>query len=138
MAKVYESDVDADEFIRGFREEPSGIGELKKAPVATDKTASDDVSEPIHIKTVPEVHEREVSEITDDEDEAYRRRFLLDPTYMWPQEKFQPVEIDPEFVQKIRRIISYEKKRTCTVKAYVNNVLAAHFEQFAAMIEKRL
>lgn len=138
MAKVYESDVDADEFIRGFREEPSGIGDLKKAPVATDKAASDEVSEPIHIKTRPELYERRVSEIADDEDEAYRRRFLLDPTYMWPQEKFQPVEIDPEFVQKIRRIISYEKKRTCTVKAYVNNVLAAHFEQFAAMIEKRL
>lgn len=138
MAKVYESDVDADEFIRGFREEPSGIGELKKAPVATDKAASDDVSEPTQIKTVPELSERRVPEIADDEDEAYRRRFLLDPTYMWPQEKFQPVEIDPEFVQKIRRIISYEKKRTCTVKAYVNNVLAAHFEQFAAIIEKRL
>ena len=138
MAKVYESDVDADEFIRGFREEPSGIGDLKKAPMATDKAASDEVSEPIHIKTGPELSERRVPEIADDEDEAYRRRFLLDPTYMWPQEKFQPVEIDPEFVQKIRRIISYEKKRTCTVKAYVNNVLAAHFEQFAAMIEKRL
>lgn len=138
MAKVYESDIDADEFIRGFREEPSGIGDLKKAPVATDKAASDEVSEPIHIKTGSKLYERRVPEIADDEDEAYRRRFLLDPTYMWPQEKFQPVEIDPEFVQKIRRIISYEKKRTCTVKAYVNNVLAAHFEQFAAMIEKRL
>lgn len=74
----------------------------------------------------------------DDEDEAYRQKFLLDPTFMWSQEKFQPVEIDPEFVQKIRRIISYEKKRLCTVKAYVNNVLAAHFEQYAANIEKRL
>lgn len=138
MAKVYESDVDADEFIRGFREEPSGISGLRKTQVATDETASDKTFVPTQIKTVPELSERGVAEITDDEDEAYRRRYLLDSTYMWPQEKFQPVEIDPEFVQKIRRIISYEKKRTCTVKAYVNNVLAAHFEQFAAMIEKRL
>ena len=30
MAKVYDSDVDPDEFIRDFRQEPSGIGGLKK------------------------------------------------------------------------------------------------------------
>ncbi|MBJ2191364.1 MAG: DUF3408 domain-containing protein, partial [Muribaculaceae bacterium] len=89
-------------------------------------------------KTVSKRTKRNVEEVTDDEDEAYRQKFLLDPTFMWSQEKFQPVEIDPEFVQKIRRIISYEKKRLCTVKAYVNNVLAAHFEQYAANIEKRL
>ncbi len=32
MAKVYESDVDPDDFIRSFREEPSGVSSLKKKP----------------------------------------------------------------------------------------------------------
>lgn len=138
MAKVYDSDVDPDEFIRDFRQEPSGIGGLKKAPMIKDDATPTPISELPKGKTVPHRPKRNVCEEIDDGDEAYRRRFLLDPTYMWPQEKFQPVEIDPEFVQKIRRIISYEKKRPCTVKAYVNNVLAAHFEQYAAYIEKRL
>lgn len=138
MAKVYDSDVDPDEFIRDFRQEPSGIGGLKKAPMVKDDATSTPISELPKGKTVPNRPKRNVCEEIDDGDEAYRRRFLLDPTYMWPQEKFQPVEIDPEFVQKIRRIISYEKKRFCTVKAYVNNVLAEHFEKYAAIIEKRL
>ncbi len=138
MAKVYDSDVDPDEFIRDFRQEPSGIGGLKKAPMIKDDATPTPISELPKGKTVPNRPKRNVCEEIDYGDEAYRRRFLLDPTYMWPQEKFQPVEIDPEFVQKIRRIISYEKKRPCTVKAYVNNVLAAHFEQYAAYIEKRL
>lgn len=138
MAKVYDSDVDPDEFIRDFWQEPSGIGGLKKAPMIKDDATPTPISELPKGKTVPNRPKRNVCEEIDDGDEAYRRRFLLDPTYMWPQEKFQPVEIDPEFVQKIRRIISYEKKRPCTVKAYVNNVLAAHFEQYAAYIEKRL
>lgn len=136
MGKVYESNVDADEFIRGFREEPSGLGGLKKAPSANnDENPAPQTSKE---KAVPKRKKSIVAEATDDDDEAYRQRFLLDTTYMWPQEKFQPVEIDPEFVQKIRRILSFEKKRSCTVKAYVNNVLAAHFEQYAASIEKRL
>lgn len=138
MAKVYDSDVDPDEFIRDFRQEPSGIGGLKKASPSKDDTSSPPQSEPQKEKTVSKRTKRNVEEVTDDEDEAYRQKFLLAPTFMWSQEKFQPVEIDPEFVQKIRRIISYEKKRLCTVKAYVNNVLAAHFEQYAANIEKRL
>lgn len=138
MAKVYDSDVDPDEFIRDFRQEPSGIGGLKKAPAVKGDVTSTPISEQPKEKIVSNRPKRNVCEEIDDGDEAYRRRFLLDPTYMWPQEKFQPVEIDPEFVQKIRRIISYEKKRPCTVKAYVNNVLAAHFEQYAAYIEKRL
>lgn len=39
MAKVYDSDVDPDEFIRDFRQEPSGIGGLKKASPSKDDTS---------------------------------------------------------------------------------------------------
>ena len=34
MAKVYESDIDPDEFIRSFREESSNLSSLKKKPSA--------------------------------------------------------------------------------------------------------
>lgn len=33
MAKKYESDIDPDEFIRSFREEPSGLSRLSVAPL---------------------------------------------------------------------------------------------------------
>ncbi len=89
MAKVYDSDVDPDEFIRDFRQEPSGIGGLKKASPSKDDTSSPPQSEPQKEKTVSKRTKRNVEEVTDDEDEAYRQKFLLDPTFMWSQEKFQ-------------------------------------------------
>ena len=48
------------------------------------------------------------------------------------------VEIDPDFIRKIKRIISYECDSSCSIKSYVNNVLADHFERYKAIIEKRL
>ena len=45
-------------------------------------------------------------------------------------------EIDPEFIWKIRRILFHKKKgKVCSIKAYINNVLAAHFEEFADIID---
>ena len=40
MAKVYESDIDPDEFIRSFREEPSGLSSLKKKPANENTEAA--------------------------------------------------------------------------------------------------
>ena len=55
---------------------------------------------------------------------------------MWPEDKFQVSEIDPEFIWKIRRILFHKKKgKVCSIKAYINNVLAAHFEEFADIID---
>ena len=53
MAKVYDSDVDPDEFIRDFRQEPSGIGGLKKASPSKDDTSSPPQSEPQKEKQYP-------------------------------------------------------------------------------------
>lgn len=131
MGKVYESDVDPDEFIRSFRDEPSGTAGLKKAASKKEAPRREKHKE----ASAPEVSPSADAEDAEDE---YRRIFLLDLSFLRAQEKFQPVEIDPEFVRMIRRIISYDKKQMCTVKAYVNNVLAHHFRLYAAIIEKRL
>lgn len=128
MGKVYESDVDPDEFIRSFRDEPSGTAGLTKAAPKKEARKKEDHKE----ASAPEVSPSE------DAEDEYRRIFLLDLSFLRAQEKFQPVEIDPEFVRMIRRIISYDKKQMCTVKAYVNNVLAHHFRLYAEIIEKRL
>ncbi len=59
-------------------------------------------------------------------------------SHMRPQMKYLMVEVSPEFVRKIRRILSYENGPSCSVKAYVNNVLAEHFKEFEDIIKKRL
>ena len=44
MAKVYESDIDPDEFIRSFRDDPSGISSMKKKSTE-EKTSENPQSE---------------------------------------------------------------------------------------------
>lgn len=56
---------------------------------------------------------------------------------MRPKNKYLMVEISPEYIKKIKRILSYEDGG-CSVKAYVNNVLAEHFKEFDEIIKKRL
>ncbi|MDE5673470.1 MAG: DUF3408 domain-containing protein [Duncaniella sp.] len=48
------------------------------------------------------------------------------------------VEIDTDFIRKIKRIISYECNSPCSIKSYVNNVMADHFERYKAIIKKWL
>ena len=48
------------------------------------------------------------------------------------------VDIYPDFVHAIKKIlISQERGHKCTVKAYINNVLAAHFEEYADIINSK-
>lgn len=124
MAKVYESDVDPDEFIRLFREEPSGVSSLKKR-----KSSTADV--------VPE-QQSSLSQITVGSEEDFSNRFVRNMAHMRPQQKYLMVEISPEFIRTIKRILSYEEGPACSVKAYVNNVLAEHFTDYAEIIKKRL
>lgn len=129
MAKVYESDIDPDEFIRSFREEPSSLSTLKRKPGkdnAPEETpqATDPVSD---------------TEATDCEKEEYfTTQFVTNMDYMRPQQKFQMVEIHPEFMRIIKRILSYGSGSVCSMKAYVNNVLAEHFKTYEEIIKKRL
>jgi len=128
MSKVYEPQIDPDEFIRSFREEPSGLSSLKT------KTAGEDV---------PDVAtDKEAISVNDDDsviyETEYLETFVSTMAYMRPRSRFLMVEIDPDFIQKIKRIISYGSAPTCSVKCYVNNVLAEHFKTYEKIIQKRL
>lgn len=128
MAKVYESDIDPDEFIRSFREEPSALSSLKNKPT------SGEVAE-----TSPETgHAATADNQSDDSENYYLEKFVSNMAYMRPRSRFLMVEVDPDFIQKIKRIISYGCEPTCSVKCYVNNVLAEHFKKYEKIIQKRL
>lgn len=142
MAKVYESDIDPDEFIRSFRDDPSGISSMKRK--STEKKSEDTPSED---KTQPMVNKAEPPKIATnkaapvapiDAEIEYRRKYIASPAYLRPKERFLMVEIHPDHIQIIKRIISYEINSSCSIKSYVNNVLAEHFERYEEIIKKRL
>lgn len=128
MAKVYESDIDPDEFIRSFREESSSLSSLKKKPPADGNAAAPSEN------AAPST-EADRCVITDEE---YLEKFVFNMAYMRPRSRFLMVEVDPDFIRKIKRIISYETGPVCSVKGYVNNVLAEHFSTYEKIIKKRL
>lgn len=72
-----------------------------------------------------------------DREEMFRERFITKTTYLRPQVKFLMVEIDPVIIGKIKRLIAYENG-SCSLKSYINNVLAAHFEEYADIINPKL
>lgn len=135
MSKVYEPQIDPEEFIRTFRDEPSGLSSLKRKSASKQQeqanpqpvTGEGDGASPGNTTVQAKNSERE---------RLYMERFVRNMRYMWPEDKFQVSEIDPEFIWKIRRILFHKKKgKVCSIKAYINNVLAAHFEEFADIID---
>lgn len=134
MAKKYESEIDPDEFIRSFREEPSALSTFKResADKKFDSESTTDFGKELPDSTPVS------SDVSNDAIEDYRERFVLDKVYLRPRERFMMVEVSPDFIRKIKRIISYEGDSLCTIKSYVNNVLADHFERYKSIIEKRL
>jgi len=134
MTKVYEPDIDPDEFIRTFRDEPSALSTLKNRH-SDENTASKSQTDNLNVKA----DQTNVAPVVSENDiEDYRKKFLLDKTYLRPRLRFLMVEINPDFIQKIKRIISYESDSPCSIKSFVNNVLADHFERYKDIIEKRL
>lgn len=127
MAKKYESEVDPDEFIRSFREESSSLSTLKQK-TADNAPPEQDEPAPVTARSKADCDNRE---------QFYRRTFIANPSYLRPQVKFLMVEIDPNFIGKIRRLIAFEKGN-CSLKSYINNVLAAHFEEYADIINPKL
>lgn len=135
MGKVYESDIDPDEFIRSFREESSSLSTLKKPAEQPEEN-------PVLPQAEPQPKPQSVKEIPSpesDREKEYMDRFVRNMAYMAPEEKFTPTEIDPDFIWKIRKILFCRQKgRVCSVKAYINNVLAAHFDEYADIINPKL
>ena len=134
MAKKYESEIDPDEFIRSFREESSSLSTLKQKPKeeVTPQPAVTGCHEPSKPEPMKEKGPT-------DREREYMERFVWNMTYMAPQDKYVTTEIDPEIEWKIRRILFCRKKgRVCSLKAFINNVLAAHFEEYADIINPKL
>lgn len=133
MGKVYESDIDPDEFIRSFREESSSLSTLKKPQEPKVQAA-----EPVSVSSQPQSVKNKSMPVSDRENE-YMEKFVRNMRYMAPEDKFITTEIDPDFIWKIRKILFCRKKgRVCSVKAYINNVLAAHFDEYADIINPKL
>lgn len=72
-----------------------------------------------------------------EKEQRYMALFINNSVHVRPQEKYLMVDIYPEFVHTIKKILISQdcgSGRKCSVKAYVNNVLAAHFEEYADII----
>lgn len=144
MAKVYESDIDPDEFIRSFRDDPSGISSMKKKSTEEKKSEnaiSEDKTHPTENKEdppKPAPTNKTASVVLADTENEYRQKYIANIAYLRPKERFLMVEIHPDHIQAIKRIISYERNSPCSIKSYINNVLAEHFERYEAIIKKRL
>lgn len=138
MAKIYESEIDPDEFIRSFREESSSLSTLKKKPKETQTQEPEpETTKDSSTKSVSESQHNESVGNDADRERKYLERFVWNMTYMSPQDKYVTTEIDPEIEWKIRRILFCRKKgRVCSLKAFINNVLAAHLEEYADVINQ--
>lgn len=138
MAKVYESEIDPDEFIRSFREESSSLSTLKKKPKeAQPQEPEPETTKVPSPKSLSESQPNESVGNDADRERKYLERFVWNMTYMSPQDKYVTTEIDPDIEWKIRRILFCRKKgRVCSLKAFINNVLAAHLEEYADVINQ--
>lgn len=138
MAKVYEPQIDPEEFIRTFRDDPSGLSSLKRKSASKPQQSTDPVPASEGDNTSPEKAADPTSK-NPERERLFMERFVRNMRYMWPEDKFQVTEIDPQFIWKIRKILFHKKKgKVCSIKAYINNVLAAHFDEFADIINPML
>lgn len=137
MAKVYESDIDPDEFIRSFREEPSGLSSLKKKPANDNATAP---SAPTDTTPDNPVNTANPPTKSDNPDlgTEFMEKFVNDRSYMRVPSPYRSlmVDIDREHVQKIRSIFFNGKCSMGTVKGYVSLVLEEHFKKYQEIIKK--
>ena len=137
MAKKYESEIDPDEFIRSFREEPSSLSSLNRKPKESPLSDATGSSEQKAETALSVKSGSEQSSSDEERERLFRERFITRTTYLRPQVKFLMVEIDPVIIGKIKRLIAFENG-SCSLKSYINNVLAAHFEEYADVINPKL
>lgn len=137
MAKKYESEIDPDEFIRSFREEPSSLSSLNRKPKESPLPDTAGSTEEKAESAMSVKSGSEQSSSDEERERLFRERFITRTTYLRPQVKFLMVEIDPVIIGKIKRLIAFENG-SCSLKSYINNVLAAHFEEYADVINPKL
>lgn len=134
MSKVYDSDINPDEFIRDFRKEPSGASLAQRAKETESPKPSEPPKKPRSEK--PSVKASDSKQTHPQTEEEYIDCFVRNMEHMRPRDRYMVVEINPVFLNKIKRILSYEVG-SCSLKAYINNVLAEHFREYDTYIQKR-
>lgn len=71
-------------------------------------------------------------------EQRYMRQFINNPAHVNTRERYLMTEIAPGYIRQIRQILfSLDCGRACSVKAYVNNVLDAHFKEYAGLINTK-
>ena len=137
MAKVYEPQIDPEEFIRTFREEPSGLSSLKKKP-ANDNAEAPPAANAATTDTPENAAVPQAKSGNTDLDTEFMEKFVSDRSYMRVPSPYRSlmVDIDREHVQKIRSIFFNGKCSMGTVKGYVSLVLEEHFKKYQEIIKK--
>lgn len=72
-------------------------------------------------------------------EQEYMRQFINYPAHVNARERYLMTEIAPCHIRKIRQILfSVDCGRACSVKSYINNVLEAHFKEYAGLITTKI
>lgn len=72
-------------------------------------------------------------------EQEYMRQFINNPAHVNARERYLMTEIAPCYIRQIRRILfSLDCGRAYSVKAYINNVLEAHFMEYAGLINTKI
>lgn len=131
MAKRYDNDFDAESFVENFRAQdgtsasPSKTTERSSAP-----TQSSADSAKAERKSAKDARQKQGYTV-----EGYIARFLDDLSYKKPKARFPQVGIHPEFVKAIQRMKDLNGVWGSSISTYINNVLAAHFDEYRAVID---
>lgn len=128
MAKRYDNDFDAEGFVENFRAK-----DYPAAPSA-EKTSAGNNHE---VPTVPAINEKKQRRKEPKESKGepsqsvigFKEKYLDSLKYKSPNKRYPQVGIHPDFVKAIKKLEDANGTWGCSVSTYINNVLAAHFDE---------
>lgn len=131
MAKRYDNDFDAESFVENFRAQDG-------TPASPSKTIEGSSTSPQSTVDSAKAERKPTRETRQKQGytvEGYIARFLDDLSYKKPKARFPQVGIHPEFVKTIQRMKDLNGVWGSSISTYINNVLAAHFDEYRAVID---
>lgn len=131
MAKRYDNDFDAESFVENFRAQDG----TSASPSKTMERSSTQPQSTVDSAKAERKSTRETRQKQGYTVEGYIARFLDDLTYKKPKARFPQVGIHPEFVKAIQRMKGLNGVWGSSISTYINNVLAAHFDEYRAVID---
>lgn len=131
MAKRYDNDFDAESFVENFRAQDG----TSASPSKTTERSSTQPQSTVDSAKAERKSTRETRQKQGYTVEGYIARFLDDLSYKKPKARFPQVGIHPEFVKAIQRMKDLNGVWGSSISTYINNVLAAHFDEYRAVID---